>query len=111
MHRKACLNLVEGITYSNYSGKTEVVFHFTGDYDERYDATDHQTSLIFAVKSLLKANGNIYKVYAVPEKKLRKYNTSKREARKLKFLRPDDRWLVNDDYDANVTGYDKINTQ
>ena len=73
---------------------SEVVFHFTGDYDERYDAGQHQEPLIYIVSSILRALGNEYKVYQVPDKKLRKYNTTKNEAKKLKFCRPDDRWLV-----------------
>jgi hypothetical protein len=32
----------------------------------------------------------------VPEKKLRKFNTSKKEALKGKFIRPDKKWLVSD---------------
>ena len=83
VHRKVCINLIEAITTSKVASTTEVVFHFTGDYDERYDAGKHYSSLIFVVKSILTALGNQYKVYDVPEKKLRKYNTSKREARKL----------------------------
>jgi len=30
----------------------------------------------------------------VPEKKLRKYNTSKKEAMKGKYIRPDKKWLM-----------------
>ena len=63
VHRRANLNLVEAITTSKHSGKTELVLHFTGDHDERYDAGDHQDSLIFVTKSLLKALGNEYKVF------------------------------------------------
>ena len=102
------LNLVEAVTTSKYANKTEVVFHFTGDYDERYDAGEHQESLVYVVKSLLRASGNEYKVYKVPDKKLRKYHTTKKEASKLKFCRPDPKWLVNDDHDATRTGFDQV---
>ena len=36
------------------------------------------------------------KCFEVPEKKLRKYNTSKREAKKGKFCRPDEQWVIPD---------------
>ena len=45
---------------------------------------------------LLKALGNSPKHYEVPDKKLRKYSTSKREATKGKFIRPDNKWLLPD---------------
>ena len=67
-----------------------------GDYDERYDAGEHLRNIICLLKQLLKVNGNTFKTYEVPDKKLRKYNTTKKDAMKGKYLRPDEKWLVPD---------------
>ena len=38
IHRRVNINLIEAITTSKVEETSEVVLHFTGDYDERYDA-------------------------------------------------------------------------
>ncbi len=50
-----------------------------GDYDERYDCGAHGTNLINVLKRLIKAQNGTFKCYKVPDKKLRKYNTSKKD--------------------------------
>lgn len=90
VHRKVPINLVEAITSSKITKTHELVLHFVGDYDERYDAGHHLKNLINIVRKILKANGQTWKRYIVPDKKLRKFNTTKKDARKGKFLRPDD---------------------
>ena len=88
------MRLIESFTTSKAPTTTEIVIHFLGDYDERYEAGDHIRNIPSVLKRMMKDNGASYKCYEVPDKKLRKYNTSKREAKKGKFCRPDIKWLV-----------------
>ena len=43
----------------------------------------------------------------MPDKKLRKYNTTKKDASKGKFIRPDQRWLIPE-YEFSVVNYDIV---
>ena len=87
-----------------------MVLHFTGDYDERYEAGDHLRNLESVLKRVLKELGNTFKTYRVPDKKLRKYNTTKKDATKGKFLRPDDKWLIPE-YSFEVFKYDLVDSE
>ena len=87
-----------------------MVLHFTGDYDERYEAGDHIRNLESVLKRVLKELGNTFKTYRVPDKKLRKYNTTKKDATKGKFLRPDVKWLIPE-YEFEVFKYDLVDSE
>lgn len=84
------MRLVEAFTTSKKPSLTELVLHFYGDYDERYDTGHHGTNISNVLKRLIKQQGGSYKCYAVPDKKLRKYVTSKSKASKGNYIRPDD---------------------
>ena len=56
---------------------------------------------------MMKDKSASYKCYEVPDKKLRKYNTTKREAKKGKYCRPDEKWLVEME-DHAVGTYDEV---
>jgi hypothetical protein len=88
------VRLIEAFTTSKKALTTELVLHFLGDYDERYDCGAHGTNLINVLKRLLKAQNGTFKCYKVPDKKLRKYNTTKKDHIKGNYIRPDDKWLV-----------------
>lgn len=96
IHRRVPIALIEAFTKSKVPATSELVIHFMGDYDERYDTGKHLRNITSILKQLLKAQGTSFKCYEVPEKKLRKYNTTKKEASKGKYCRPDSRWLVNE---------------
>ena len=51
--------------------------------------------------------GLIFKVYKAPEKKLRNYQTSKDNALKGKFKRPDDKWMT-EQTSLEVLKYDQV---
>lgn len=97
VHRKVQIRLIDAVTTSKKAGINEMVLHFMGDYDERYECGDHRRNVVCLIVKLLKTFGNTIKRYEVPDKKLRKYNTTKKEANKGKFIRPDEKWLVPDD--------------
>ena len=108
VHRKAQVRLIEAFTTSKKPTTTEIVIHFMGDYDERYEAGSHIKNIPCVLKRMMKDAGATYKRYEVPDKKLRKYNTSKREAEKGKFCRPDEKWLVPELDDYSTVKYEKV---
>ena len=108
VHRKAQVRLIEAFTTSKKSTTTEIVIHFLGDYDERYEAGSHITNIPKVLKRMMKDQGATYKCYLVPDKKLRKYNTTKSEASKGKYCRPDIKWLVPEVELVSVVTYDDV---
>ena len=108
VHRKVEIRLIESFTTSKKPTTTEIVIHFIGDYDERYEASKHIRNIPCVLKKLLKMQGIQFKCYEVPDKKLRKYNTTKSEVKKGKFCRPDEKWLVEELFDIPNFKYDMV---
>jgi hypothetical protein len=87
-HRKVAMSKIAGFTISSDSSSQELVLHISDDYDERYncETAGHKLNLINVVESLVKD----YLWYIVPDKKLRKYATTKKDASAMQVKRPDE---------------------
>ena len=73
---------LEGFTKSQYKGITELVLHFVGDYDERYKCGKHFRNLEKLLLKLLTIFKIDFKYFQVPDKKLKKYTTVKKDVEK-----------------------------
>ena len=110
VHRKALVRMIESFTTSTKATTKELVVHFMGDYDERYEAGEHLENIQNVIKKFMTISTFPFKSFEVPDKKLRKYNTSKKEAAKGKFCRPDEKWLVPD-FDLPNFKYSLVTSQ
>ena len=68
--------------------------HFKGDYDERYLAKKHVQNILRILQRILTVRSQHFKVYRVPQKKLRAYCTTKEDAKAGRNNRPDDKFLT-----------------
>ena len=94
VHRKTLVEKIDSFTTSTKKTTKELVIHFEGDYDERYEAGEHLENIQNVIKKFMTISSFPFKTFQVPDKKLRKYNTSKKEAKKGKYCRPIEKWLV-----------------
>ena len=53
IHRKAPVRMIEAFTTSKKETTKEIVIHFIGDYDERYETGDHLGNIQSVLKKLL----------------------------------------------------------
>lgn len=67
IHRKAQVRLIESFTTSKKPTTSEIVIHFFGDYDERYEADLHIKNIPCVLKRMMKDAGATYKCYEVPD--------------------------------------------
>ena len=56
IHRKVSTNLIEAFTTSKIPTTNEIVIHFMGTYDERYDCGDHKRNIFILLRNLLEVN-------------------------------------------------------
>ena len=94
LHRKVPIESIDACVTSKLSTCSELVVHFKDDYDERYLAKKHARNIVRILQRIMTVRGLMFKVYTVPDKKLRNYATTKDEAAKGKDKRPDEKFLT-----------------
>ena len=106
IHRKISLRKLDGFTKSEYKNNTEIVLHFKDDYDERYRCGKHFRNIQKILIKLLTITSIHFKFYNVPDKKLSKYTTVKKDAEKGKMRRPEDKYEAFPPESMSALNYD-----
>ena len=74
------------------------MIHCYKDYDERYNCITplNKRNILTIIQALLRMRKVEYEWYMVPDAKLRKYATQKKDRDQERWRRPAPEWLVHD---------------